>query len=49
MKGKAGIHPAGKNPALVDVFSVGLVRSEHFYRVFLLGVLVQLMLTEDWF
>lgn len=37
-----------KNPALVDVFSVGLVRCEHFCRVFLLGVLVQLVLTEGW-
>lgn len=47
-KGKVWINPAGKNPALVDVFSVGLVRCEHFCRVFLLGVLVQLVLTEHW-
>lgn len=49
MKGEVWVNPAGKNPAVVDVFSVGLVRNEHFYRVFLLAVLVQLMLTEDWF
>lgn len=33
MKGKVWVNPAGKNAALVDVFSVGLVSCEHFSRV----------------
>lgn len=37
MKGKVWVNPAGKNPALVAVFSVGLVRYEHFWRMFFLG------------
>lgn len=49
MRGKAWINPAGRGLAVGDVFSVGLMRCEHLCRVFLLGVLLQLVLTEDGF
>ena len=31
VEGKVWINPAGKNTALVDVFSVGLEKYERFY------------------